>query len=136
MAGLRLGTLYCSDERLLSGVAEYMPGWNVSGVAQAAGIAALAEDGWMENTRQIVESERDFMTAALGGLGLTVYQSDANFLLLRSERPLCEPLRARGILVRSCMNFTGLDERYIRVGLKTREENKALLRAVSEVLNG
>lgn len=135
MAGLRLGMLYCADGRLLSRIADFSPTWNVSGVAQAAGIAALKETDWIEGTRRIVENERTFMAAALKGLGLTVYQSDANFLLLQSEKPLYAPLRARGILVRSCVNFTGLDERYIRVGIKTRDKNMALLRAVSEVLN-
>lgn len=135
MAGLRLGMLYCADERLLARVAGYMPTWNVSGVAQAAGIAALKETAWIENTRRIVEDEREFMMSALGSLGLAVYQSDSNFLLIKSKTPLYMALRARGILVRSCANFTGLDERYIRIGLKTRDENTALLRAVSEVLN-
>jgi threonine-phosphate decarboxylase len=136
MAGLRLGALYCADGRLLSRIADFSPAWNVSGVAQAAGITALKENDWIENTRRLVENERAFMTSALGGLGLTVYQSDSNFLLIKSERPLYMPLRARGILVRPCANFTGLDERHIRIGLKTHDENLALLRAVSEVLNG
>lgn len=136
MAGLRLGMLYCADKCLLSRIAGFSPAWNVSGVAQTAGIAALKEDDWIESTRRIVENERTFMAAAFKDLGLTVYQSDANFLLLKSEKPLYAPLRARGILVRSCANFTGLDERYIRVGLKTHDKNTALLRAVSEVLNG
>jgi len=136
MAGVRLGMLYCADEKLLSNIAEYMPTWNVSGVAQAAGIAAPTESEWMENTLRTVESERAFMEEALHGLGLTVYKSDANFLLIKSEKPLYMPLRARGVLVRSCASFTGLDERYIRVGLKTHDENRALLRAVSEVQSG
>lgn len=135
MAGLRLGTLYCADERLLSRIADFSPAWNVSGVAQAAGVAALQEHDWIEKTRRTVENERAFMAEALSGLGLAVYRSDANFLLIKSDRPLYQPLKARGILVRSCANFTGLDERYIRIGLKTHDENTALLRALSEVLN-
>jgi len=136
MAGLRLGALYSADERLLMRIAEYLPAWNVSSVAQAAGTAALEETDWVENTRRVVEREREFMAAALRGLGLTVYQSDANFLLIKSERPLHAPLKARGILVRSCANFPELGEGYIRVGLKTRDENRALIRALSEVLLG
>lgn len=136
LAGLRLGTLYCADEELLARVAEFCPTWNVSGVAQVAGMAALQEKDWQENTRRLVEKERAFMTSSLTGLGLTVYPSDANYLLIKSARPLYTPLRARGVLVRSCANFTGLDEHYIRIGLKTRDKNMALLRAVTEVLNG
>ncbi|NLB17948.1 MAG: aminotransferase class I/II-fold pyridoxal phosphate-dependent enzyme [Syntrophomonadaceae bacterium] len=136
MAGLRLGTLYCADERLLSNIADFMPAWSVSSVAQAAGLAALQEKDWVENTRKLVEKERAFMVAAFGDLGLRVYPSDANFLLIKSEKDLYEPLRAQGILVRSCGNFTGLDADYIRIGIKTRDENNVLLGLVREVLNG
>ncbi|MDX9871164.1 MAG: threonine-phosphate decarboxylase CobD [Clostridia bacterium] len=136
MAGLRLGMLYCADTRLLRRIAAFSPEWSVSGVAQAAGIAALQENGWIEKTRRLVEQEREFMTAALRDLGLIVYSSEANYLLLRGQSPLYEPLRARGFLVRSCANFTGLDQRYIRIGLKTHDENRALLRAIREVLYG
>ena len=136
MAGLRLGTLYCADAQLLSRIAAFRPAWSVSSVAQIAGIAALKEIDWIENTRRIVESEKKFMEENLRRLGLTAYQSDANFLLLKSERPLYAPLREHGILVRSCGNFTGLDELYIRIGLKKHDENRMLLRVLSEVLNG
>ncbi|MEG2174678.1 MAG: threonine-phosphate decarboxylase CobD, partial [Oscillospiraceae bacterium] len=136
MAGLRLGVLYGADERLLSNIAAHMPTWSVSSVAQAAGIAALQEKDWIEETQCIVENERVFMAEALCSLGLTVYPSDANFLLFKSKRPLAAPLRAHGVLTRSCENFSGLDERYIRIGLKNHNANLALLRTMSEVLNG
>lgn len=76
------------------------------------------------------------MVQALAGLGLTVLPSDGNFLLVRSGTPLYEPLLQHGVLVRDCTNFSGLDERYIRIGLKTRDKNEALLRVISEVLRG
>lgn len=136
MAGLRLGTLYCADAQLLSRIAAFKPAWSVSGAAQIAGIAVLKKIDWIENTRRIVESEKKFMEENLRRLGLTAYQSDANFLLLKSKRPLYAPLREHGILVRSCGNFTGLDEQYIRIGLKKHDENRMLLRVLSEVLNG
>lgn len=136
MAGLRLGMLYCANLPLLSRIAEYCPEWNVSGVAQIAGLAALKETGWIENTQRLIEIERGFVASAFCNLGLTVYQSDANFLLIKSEKPLDMALRARGTLVRACANFTGLDERYIRIGLKARDENKTLIGAVTEILNG
>ena len=136
MAGLRLGMLFGADKALLTRIAAFCPAWNVSGVAQAAGLAALSAGDWIEATQKLVENERAFMAGALGKLGIAVGKSDANFLLLRSEKPLFAPLRERGILVRSCANFPGLSGCYTRIGLKTRDENTALLRALSEVVNG
>lgn len=136
LAGLRLGYLLCADTALLSRVAEFGAEWSVSAAAQAAGLGALQEDAWAERTRSLMQEEGAFMREKLAALGLTVFPSDANFLLLKSRMPLYEPLKTRGILVRDCSNFTGLGETFIRVGLKTREQNAALLCAVKEVLHG
>ena len=76
------------------------------------------------------------MEAGLAALGLSVYPSDTNFLLFKSPVPLYEPLKARGILVRNCINFTELDEHFTRIGFKTHEKNAALLTAIREVLHG
>lgn len=135
LAGLRLGYLL-GDAALLGRIEAFGPAWSVSAAAQAAGLAALAEPGWDERTRSAVRAERAFMEAGLAALGMTVFPSDANFLLFKSPVPLFEPLKARGILVRDCRNFTGLDERFTRVGLKARKDNAALLRAIGEVLHG
>ena len=76
------------------------------------------------------------MERELTGLDLKVYPCDGNFLLFKSPLPLWTPLKNRGILVRNCSNFTGLDQHFIRIGLKTREENSILLRSIKEVLHG
>lgn len=136
MAGLRLGALYAADTRLLDRVAAHCPAWSVSAPAQAAGIAALQADGWTERTQQLVTAERAYLSRGLRRTGVTVYPSDANFLLLRGEKPLYAPLLGRGLLTRCCGNFVGLDDSYIRIGLKTRPENKALLSAVREIYYG
>ena len=101
-----------------------------------AGRAALAEQGWEERTRRLIAAERGYLQKTLPAYGVDAIPSDANFLLLKCATPLYAPLRARGVLVRDCSNFTGLDTRFIRVGVQTHENNQALVRAVSEVLNG
>jgi threonine-phosphate decarboxylase len=136
MAGLRLGYLLCSDETQLLEIGRFAQTWSVSVPAQIAGLAALAETGWAAQTRHLIREERTYMAQALTAMGLDVLPSDANFLLIKSHTPLYEPLLKRGILVRNCANFTGLSEQYIRIGLKTRDKNEVLLRAISEVLHG
>jgi len=136
MAGLRLGYLLCADTALLLRIAAFGPTWSVSSVAQAAGRAALTVPGWEERTRAFVQSERADLARALAELGITVFPSETNYLLLRCEAPLYERLLARGILVRPCGNFTGLNGRFLRIGLKSHEENAALIAAVREALHG
>lgn len=135
LAGLRLGYLL-GDGALLARIEAFGAPWSVSAAAQAAGLGALAEPGWEARTLALVEGDRAFLEAGVRALGLTVFPSDANFLLCKSPVPLHEPLKRRGILVRSCANFTGLDEGYLRIGIKTREQNAALLSAMGEALHG
>lgn len=136
MAGLRLGYLLGAPSRL-DEIRPFGAQWSVSGPAQAAGFAALsAEPEWSARTKQLVVAERLFMAEQLSMLGITVFPSDANFLLLKTEIPLYSKLLENGILVRDCSNFTGLDGRYIRIGLKTRSEHQKLLHRIREICYG
>lgn len=135
MAGLRLGYLLCSDGALLEWIASFGPTWSVSSVAQRVGLAALQETERLEQTRALIRSENAFMSTALEKLGFEVIPSDGNFLLVRGPR-VAEALLERGILVRDCSNFTGLDDSYMRIGLKTRPENTVLIQVLKEVLHG
>ena len=136
MAGLRLGYVLCADKTLLRRVREAAQVWSVSVVAQVAGRAALAVEGWSDRSRQTVRKERTYLEGELTLLGLNVFPSDANFLLVRSETSLYEPLKKQGILVRPCANFAGLDESSIRIGLKTHEQNETLIRVLRGVAHG
>jgi threonine-phosphate decarboxylase len=136
MAGLRLGYMLASDPALLAGVSAAAQCWSVSVPAQIAGVAAVACADWRDKTRRLADEERRFLSESLQELGPTVFKSDANYLLLRSDRPLYEPLLQRGILIRKCENFRGLDGSYYRVGVRTRAENTSLVHAVKESLHG
>ncbi|NLU23968.1 MAG: pyridoxal phosphate-dependent class II aminotransferase [Clostridiales bacterium] len=136
MAGLRLGYLL-GEPSLLEQIGAYGSEWAVSVPAQLSGVAALmAEPGWSEQARQFVAAERRRISVGLIEQGFSVYPGEANFLLFKSPCPLVEPLRKRGILVRSCRSFTGLDDTFIRIGIKTREKNDVLLRTIEEVRHG
>ena len=134
MAGVRLGYCLSSDGALLDAMRRAGQPWAVSTLAQAAGIAALKETDYVARVRALIQQERPFLTDGLRKLGLRVIPGEANYLLFRSERPLAEPLRRRGILLRSCGNYPGLDESWYRTAVRTRAENERLLRALGEVL--
>jgi len=136
MAGLRLGYLLTAGKALRDRVNAAAQCWSVSVPAQIAGVAALACADWPGKTRRLVAEERRFLSEKLARLGITVFPSDANYLLLRCGRPLYEPLLRRGLLIRSCENFAQLDASYYRVGVKTRAENACLAQAAEEILSG
>ena len=108
--------------------------WNVSSLAQAAGLAALDCAGWAEAARTLLGEEKRYLVRALTELGISVLPSEANFLLLLGVPGLYDRLLERGILIRNCENYRGLAAGDCRIAVKTHEENRALVEAVREVL--
>ena len=132
--GLRLGYALCSDGKLMAAMAEKSPCWNVSIPAQAAGCAALEYKGWLADCVKEISSERNRTADELKSMGIKVYPGEANFLLLYSEKDLYNRLLERGILVRDCSNYRGLQKGFIRIAIRRSEENDQLLAAMREVL--
>ncbi|MCR5808861.1 MAG: aminotransferase class I/II-fold pyridoxal phosphate-dependent enzyme [Clostridiales bacterium] len=134
MAGLRLGCCLSADSGLLSRLSRAAQPWNVSTAAQEAGIAALSETAFLERTRALIKKERPRMAEGLKKLGLAVFDSGVNFLLVKAAPGLDERLLKKGIKIRNCANFHGLAEGFYRIAVKLPEENDSLLEAIKEVI--
>lgn len=130
MAGVRLGYCLCRNSTLLAAMGQAGQPWAVSGLAQAAGMAALQETGYAESVRALIRSERPRLQTELEQLGFQVVPGEANYLLFFSQAPLLEPLRRHGILLRDCGNYQGLEAGWYRTAVRTREENNQLLAAL------
>nr|WP_276570785.1 aminotransferase class I/II-fold pyridoxal phosphate-dependent enzyme [Halochromatium glycolicum] len=145
LAGLRLGYAVLSADRA-DALAQLLPDWSVNRLASAAGVAVLAEperSAFAERTRVSVRMQRQWLAQVLRGLGLPVIDGQANYLLLRLPEPLPTAtviaerlLTQSGIAVRVCDNYAGLDERYLRIAVRTADENQRLVGALQSVLGG
>ena len=134
MAGLRLGYCLSADSDLLRAMGRSVQPWNVSLPAQAAGVAALGEREFLRHTRAVIHEERAWLRDQLSALGLRVFPSQANYLLVKGPEGLCEKLLEKGILARSCANYHGLGPGYLRLAVKRHEENEALIAALRDIL--
>ncbi len=114
MAGIRLGYGMCWDEELLERMRSCVQPWNLSIPAQEAGIAALHEEAYVEQARELVAAERRWMKEALKKLGFTVYDSRANYIFFRGPKHLVEHCLKQQILIRDCSNYEGLESGYYR----------------------
>lgn len=132
--GIRLGYLACSDENTIKRIRRKLPEWNVSSIAQAAGIACLKHPEHMIKSAEYLKGEREYLEKNLKELGIKVFGSDANFLLINSEKPLYEELLKRGIGIRDASNFRGLKKGYYRIAVKSHEENELFIRVLKEIL--
>ncbi|WP_242597119.1 threonine-phosphate decarboxylase CobD [Billgrantia sulfidoxydans] len=138
--GLRLGYLLGSAAAV-NAAAELQPPWSVN--ALAAGLVAplLADRDYLARTRAWLDAERPWLQGELAALGLDVVPSHANFLLFRdawlqearggSMPALLEHLARGGILVRHTHRFIGLEGAWLRVAVRSRPENRALVEAIA-----
>lgn len=149
MPGIRLGYLV-GQQAVLCRIQQQLPEWNVSTLAQAAGVAALADMQYLEKACGLIESERKRMSQALKELGCRVYPSDANYIMFYVNQKdeqnniglhegdagadLKDKLSRKQILIRDCSDYPGLTNGYYRVAVKLPKENQALLEAVAEIL--
>lgn len=133
MAGVRLGYCLCADGQLLQKMSHTVQPWNVSTLAQAAGIAALQERAFLQKTRALILVERQWLQSQLEALGFWVCPSRANYLLFHAREDLCERLREQGIAIRSCHNYHGFGMGWYRIAVRLHEENERLIQAIKEV---
>lgn len=130
MAGVRLGYGLCGNGKLLEKMESMCQPWNVSSLAQAAGLAALKETAYVEEGRQVTFQELDYLKKELSALGYPVYPSQANYVFFKGPEDLYEKLEKKKILIRDCSNYTGLYKGYYRVAVKNHEENRALIQTL------
>ena len=133
MPGLRIGYAVAPPELVARLDAARDP-WSVSVLAQAAALAALADQAYANRTRAWVRRERAFLARELAGLpGYTVEPPSANFILARGPEPAWltqSRLGPQGILVRDCRSFDGLTEHHVRLAVRSRADNRRLLAAL------
>ena len=133
--GVRLGYGFCSDRKVLDRMEAVTQPWNVSTMAQQAGMAALKESEYVEAGRQIIFRESAWMKEKMRQVGLTVYPSEANYIFFYGPEDLFERCVAKGILIRDCSNYLGLKKGYYRVAVKLHEQNEKLIEVLEEVLS-
>jgi histidinol-phosphate aminotransferase len=124
LAGLRVGYLVAAAE-VAAAVRKVITPFSVSGLAQAAALAALDADAEMRRRASLVVAERERVVAAVRSLLPEVPPTQANFvwLPLAGDRAtaLAAACEAGGVVVRP---FAGDG---VRVTIGTPEENDAFL---------
>jgi histidinol-phosphate aminotransferase len=134
LGGMRLGWCY-APAAVVDVLGRVRGPFNVSGAAMQAGIAALAEPGWVEASVAHNSEWRGKVAAALQAAGLKVWPSEGNFLLVdfgdaARARAADAHLRSRGLIVRA-MGAYGLAP-CLRITIGTAEECLGLVEALTE----
>jgi threonine-phosphate decarboxylase len=139
--GLRVGYMVVHKD-LVKKIMEYKEPWSVNALAQCAAVVALEDKGFISQSREFMVKERAYLFNELSHIhGLLPYLPTANYLFIKititgmTSSLLYEQLLASGIAIRDCSNFIGLNDKYFRVAVRTREENIKLITLLRDVTN-
>lgn len=134
MAGLRLGYCLCADGDLLDQMDRMGQPWEVSGPAQAAGLAALEDRDYEQKTRALIREQRAWLRQALAQEGFEAISGEANYLFFRADVPdLAAKARRLGAMIRDCANYPGLETGgYYRIAVRGPEENRRLIQILAQ----
>jgi threonine-phosphate decarboxylase len=114
--------------------------WSITTLASLAAVAAVEDEPYAARTVALNEDRRDRLVEAIKRLGVHVYQSAANFLLLRLpessdyrnvwERMILD----HGIVLRNCTNYEALAGQHLRIAVRYEQENHRLIEALAQTL--
>jgi histidinol-phosphate aminotransferase len=138
LAGLRLGYALLPPQ-LAGYLWRVRLPFSVNTLAEEAGLAALRDTVFREESLRVVRKGRETLSRGLGELGCRVWPSQANFIMFRPPAgsppapELFEQLLRKGIIIRPLASY-GLPD-LLRVSMGTEEENLHFLKACNELLH-
>ena len=135
--GVRLGYL-CAGPATLSRLTARQLTWELNCVAAAVLRALPDHRNEVADEARLTAARREALITGLQAMGLYVYPSRAAFVLVdlgRPAEPIAAALKDQGILVRQCMDFSGVDDgNHLRLAVKDDRSNARLLAALREAL--
>jgi L-threonine-O-3-phosphate decarboxylase len=139
LPGLRLGYAIAHPDRLHKWQLWRDP-WPVNTLAAAAAIAALNDQDFQQQTWQWLPPARQELFQGLTSIpGLQPHPSAANYLLVKTKQSSLQLqqklLQQHHILIRDCLSFKELGDRFFRIAVRFHSDNQRLLTAIKSVLS-
>ena len=111
--------------------------WSVNSLAMFAAAEAVKDTEFIKKSRLLISDSKRQMLGMLETVPwLKVYPSETNFLLIEIAREdltstqLAEGLAKKGMLIRDCKDFDGLNNKFFRVAVRRPEENRRLIEQI------
>ncbi len=141
LAGLRIGFGIGSPDVVKILKKAKMP-WSVNSLAMFAAMEAVKDEEFIRNSRLLISRSKRQLQEMLQEISwLKVYPSESNFFLIEitkrglTSTQLKEGLARKGLLIRDCSDFDGLNNRFFRVAVRKIEENKKLMENLKSFVN-
>lgn len=134
LSGIRIGYVL-TDKKNVSEIEEIQPTWSVNAIAQKLALQYLNCEKYINDTRKYYKNERIRFIGKIRELGFEVIDTQVNFFLMKvdNDDEIIEEFMKNGIVTRHTNNFKTLDGKYIRVAVKTVEDNDYFLEILGQI---
>ena len=139
--GLRLGYAVTSSEYLLTEIKEHKNPWTINSLAEIAGSILFQDKEFIVTAKKYIAAEREYVCSEIKKIqGLKLYQTTCNFVLIKITKEgknadeLFEYCIRNKMMIRNCSSFPTLSNEFFRICFMRREDNIALLTAISEYM--
>ena len=137
MPGLRIGYAIAHPDRLKKWQ-QWRDPWSVNTLAVAAAIAALKDREFQQQTWNWLKSARSQLFQQLQAIPtLHPLAAAANYLLVETDVSATwlqqELLTKYQMVIRDCLSFPELGDRYFRLAVRLPEENQRLVEAIRQL---
>lgn len=137
IAGIRLG-YGIGSEAIIHQLEIFKEPWTLNVLALEILPWLLEDMDYVIETGDWYEKEKQKMQEGLASIyGITVFPSHANFVLCKSTMAggaLAQLLIEKGIFIRTCEDFIGLGDSYVRLAIKSHEHNEYLIKTLRKIM--
>ena len=137
-AGIRVGTIV-STQQNIEKLKEFEPMWKLSQFDSNYLQAALDDKLFKNLSKELNVKNKVELENILKESDLIeeIFESSANYLLVKlsilNAKEFQELLKPYKIMLRDCSNFDYLNERFVRIAVKSSSANEILQRALKEI---
>lgn len=137
--GIRIGYMGAGDISIIERMKSLLPEWSVNSVAQKIGTTLIKDIKFVENSRNKINNLKINFKKSLDSIkGIKRLESEANYFLCRLDakeqnaHELKDFLGRRGIIIKVCDSYKGLDKSWFRVAVRTESDNCRLTEEISK----
>lgn len=136
LPGIRLG-YGCTSKKMARKIERIQLPWSINALAKVAGNYIFHDKKYIEESKRYIEKERNYLLKELSNIKfMKPYFTNANYILIQlldlEEEEIFDFLLSRGILIRKCSSFNGLNYNFIRLAIKDRKNNSRLVEILKE----
>ncbi len=138
LPSLRLGWSFASED-VIKKLKKYRFPMTTCNLTMFYAEHFLQDQSYEKKVMDIIEKGKKYLTKKINEIKwLKVENTNVNYFLVRilnelTSTDLFKMLAKRGIIIRDCSNIRGLNKKYIRLAIKTKEENDLLIEELIKI---